>query len=246
MTALIDAARRGRAWARRRGSAVGSVVAVRAQEPVVVLTYDDGPDPAGTRQVLDALAEHDATATFFVLLTRVRQYPTVLAEIIAAGHEIALHGPDHRRPTEFGRTEALRRLLDSRAELEDRAGRTVRWYRPPYGAQTLGTWRATRQAGLTPVMWSGTTWDWRDVGQDERVAKAMATVGGPGSILLAHDGFAGADDGAPDGGPTHDLDRYALTDRVLDGLAQRGLRGVSLGGALAAGARPDLAAWFSR
>ena len=60
-----------------------------------VLTYDDGPTPGVTDRLLPILAEAGATATFFVLLTRVRAHPSMVAELLAAGHEVALHGIDH-------------------------------------------------------------------------------------------------------------------------------------------------------
>lgn len=230
--------------ARRVPAAGGSVVGIRTGEPHVVMTFDDGPDPTGTRAVLRALSEHDATATFFILLTRARRNPAMLAELLAAGHEIALHGVDHARPTTFSAAEARRRLVEGRAELEELSGQQVRWYRPPYGAQTLSTWRATRAAGLTPVMWGGTTWDWRDVAQDDRVAKALSTAAKPGAILLGHDCFAGPEDNAPPGDPEPQLDRHDLIDRILTGLADQGLVGRSLADALESGT-PESAAWFT-
>ena len=126
-----------RGAARRAGRATGSVVRVQTERPELVLTYDDGPDEETTAAILDVLAQHGATATFFVLLTRVREQPELLREIVARGHEIGLHGTDHRRMTTIGRREARARLVDGRAELEGAAGTPVRWYRPPYGAQTL-------------------------------------------------------------------------------------------------------------
>ena len=73
--------------ARRHARFVGSVTEVRTPSSQIVLTYDDGPDPAGTDRILEALARHDATATFFVLVTRARRYGSLLAEVVSAGHE---------------------------------------------------------------------------------------------------------------------------------------------------------------
>lgn len=229
----------------RHSAWVGSVIGVDTPSPEVVLTYDDGPDRTGTAAVLDALDRHGASATFFVLLTRARRDPTLLADLRAAGHEIALHGLDHRRPTSFPADLVRRRLADGRAELEDLAGVRVRWYRPPYGAQSPRSWAATRAVGLTTVMWSGTTWDWRPVSQDERVEKALATAARPGSILLSHDAFADDGDGAEQRGPAPKVDRGDLCDRVLSGLAERGLCGRSLDQALRTG-QLRRAARFSR
>lgn len=221
---------------------MGSVVGVHSAEPLVVMTFDDGPQPGGTDAVLAVLAAHGVSATFFVLLGRVRRYPTLLADVVSAGHEIALHGPDHRSLTLFSYREAFSRTRDARAELEDRAGRRVRWIRPPYGRQTLRSWQAVRRVGLTPVMWSASAWDSRHVTDDERLATAARASGG--SILLAHDGFAGQWDGVDDG-PEPGVDRGALVDHVLTGLRSRGLRPCSLADALEKGT-PERSMWFGR
>jgi peptidoglycan/xylan/chitin deacetylase (PgdA/CDA1 family) len=218
---------------RRLGAPVGSVLSVRTTAPQVVLTFDDGPEPGATDQVLAALAEHGATATFFVLLSKVQRSGGLLDEVVAAGHEIALHGVDHRRLTGFSPREVHDRTLAGRAQLEDRVQRPVRWFRPPYGAQTLSSWRAVRSAGLTTVLWGPTTWDWRDIPQDERVAKAQQGVAA-GAVVLGHDGFPGPEDGVDDG-PAPVLDRADLVRRVLTAYADRGLSGRSLGQVAATG-----------
>ncbi|PZS25522.1 MAG: hypothetical protein DLM58_22270 [Pseudonocardiales bacterium] len=230
---MREALRSVRQFARRRAGFVGSVVEVRPEPGMIVLTYDDGPEPGGTEPVLDALAKHHATATFFVLLTRVRRYGSLLEEIVAAGHEIALHGIDHRRLTDFSPVEVHRRTADGRAELEDTTGRPVTWMRPPYGRQTLFTYLAIRRSGLVPVLWGPTTWDSYDIPQHARVSKAQEGARS-GAILLAHDGFASEMDGAHDG-PAPAVDRGELSDRVLQEYGLRGLSGHSLGDALRSG-----------
>jgi peptidoglycan/xylan/chitin deacetylase (PgdA/CDA1 family) len=220
----------------RRGTGVllGSTVAVRTDAPHVVLTFDDGPEPGGTDRVLTALADAGASATFFMLLTRVRRYRTLCEEVVAAGHEVALHGVDHRALPTLPAAEVSRLVSGGKAELEDVVGQQVRWYRPPYGRQTVRNWRAVTGAGLESVLWGPTTWDWKDVPHADRVAKAQRGVA-KGAIVLAHDGFAGEADGACDG-PAPKLDRGRLIAAVLDGYARRGLKARSLDQALASGA----------
>jgi peptidoglycan/xylan/chitin deacetylase (PgdA/CDA1 family) len=199
----------------------GSVVAVRTAAPHVALTFDDGPEPGGTDRVLAALGDAGATATFFVLLTRVRRHPGLLAEVVAAGHEVALHGVDHRPLPALPLPEVARSVRAGRAELEDVTGQAVRWHRPPYGRQTWGTCRAVLAAGLTPVLWGPSTWDWKDVPHPARLARSREGLR-PGAIVLAHDGFAGPQDLADDG-PAPVLDRGALMRDVLAGYAEQGL-----------------------
>lgn len=218
---------------RLAGPLAGSVVAVRTSRPQVALTFDDGPEPGGTDRVLAALMDAGASATFFVLLTRVRRHGALFDEIVAAGHEIALHGIDHRALPELPPQEVRTALRDGRAELEDRCGTAVRWYRPPYGRQTPRTRWAVARAGMVPVLWGPTTWDWRDVPEERRLEKAVEGVR-PGAVVLAHDGFAGAEDGAFDGPPPV-LDRGRLIRQVLARYAEQGLGACSLGQALTAG-----------
>ncbi|WP_211269013.1 polysaccharide deacetylase family protein [Saccharothrix syringae] len=217
--------------------------AVRTSAPHVVLTYDDGPEPGSTEAVLEALRAFRATATFFVLMTRVRRFPGLLAEVVAEGHEVGLHGLDHRRLTGFPADEVERRTRSGRAELEDVIGRAVTWFRPPYGTQSPRTWRAVTRDGLVPVLWGPTLRDWQDVSQDERVAGALRGSRG-GAIVLGHDGFAGPEDGVDDG-PAPLVDRGDLTRRLLRACGERGLVGRSLGDALVVGEQ-SRRAWFRR
>ena len=219
--------------ARRLSPLFRSVVSVRTSAPVVVFTLDDGPDPEWTPRVLEVLAERGATATFFVLLTRTRRHPELLRRIVEEGHEIALHGEDHRRLTTLDAGEADRMLTQGRAELEALTGARIRWYRPPYGALSIRTWRSVRTAGMVPVLWTTSVLDGRDAAHEERLRRATSGIR-PGAIVLAHDSRAGLDDGVDDGAIAS-FDRAALIADVLDAYAHRGLSTVSLGRALRSG-----------
>ncbi|WP_020076744.1 polysaccharide deacetylase family protein [Cryocola sp. 340MFSha3.1] len=219
------------ALVRRAGAPVGSVMRVRTEEPVVVATFDDGPS-FRTATVLSALADAGATATFFVLLSRTRRDPGLLDDILGGGHELALHGPDHRRLTTLPPDSLAGRMRDARAELEDLAGRPIHWFRPPYGAQSLRSWRAVKAAGMEPVLWGPTLADWRDAPHDERLRLALSAE--RGAIILGHDGHADAVDGVDDG-PAPTVDHATLLPEVVAGYAARGLRLTSLGTAAANG-----------
>lgn len=230
MSAIISG---GKAFVRRHGGGLmGSVTATTS--PGVVLTFDDGPDPTQTPLVLAALRSHEATATFFVLLSRARAFPSLLAEIDAEGHEIALHGPDHRALTRYPVRQARERTAAARHELEDIAQRAVRWFRPPYGRQHPGTWLAVRQVGLTPVLWNGSTGDSQPLSPAQRRERIVSSAR-PGAIVLAHDGIAGVADGVSDPPPAL-ADRAALAATALRVYREHGLRTTSLADALVEGA----------
>ncbi|MGZ4472442.1 MAG: polysaccharide deacetylase family protein [Nocardioidaceae bacterium] len=114
----------------------------------IALTYDDGPDPVSTPAFLGLLDAYDVRATFFLLGAHVEENRSLVREMAAAGHELAVHGWDHRclawkRPGRLA--DELRRTRDLVAEI---GGRPVRWYRPPYGVLTAGG-TARRAAGGT-------------------------------------------------------------------------------------------------
>jgi peptidoglycan/xylan/chitin deacetylase (PgdA/CDA1 family) len=203
---------------RQRGEALVAVRPVEA--PSVLLTYDDGPDPEGTPAVLRELAAVDARATFFVLGTRVRLYPEVLRSVVADGHEIGLHGADHRRVDQVPRPELARALAESKDMLEQLVQRPVVWYRPPYGVLTPSAWTAVNDAGLITAGWTCDIQDWLDLPLEQHLAGLVA-LSGAGEILLAHDAFADGRD-LVDDGPAPPVDRALLARAVLDRITSSG------------------------
>src|SRR5690349_436064 len=73
----------------------GAVTSVETQEPLVALTFDDGPNPASTPEVLRILAQHGARATFFMVGEAATKYPDLVREVAAGGHAIANHSWNH-------------------------------------------------------------------------------------------------------------------------------------------------------
>lgn len=218
-----------------------SIVAVATTEQEIVLTFDDGPTPGETDQILEVLRDHGCTATFFVLANRATKARSLLEEVVAEGHEIAVHGPDHRRLTLFTAREVTERTRAARHTIEDLAGAETRWFRPPYGAQGVRAWWGIRRAGLVPVLWGTTFNDWHDIEPDDRLQQALQGSA-PGTIVLGHDGFAGPCDGVDDG-PEPRLDRAAFLADYLDRIADRGLHAVSLDRGLDSG-QPVLDTWL--
>jgi peptidoglycan/xylan/chitin deacetylase (PgdA/CDA1 family) len=192
-----------------------ALVAVSPTEPPsVLLTYDDGPDPDGTPAVLRELAAAGARATFFVLGTRVKLYPDVFRSVVAEGHEIGLHGADHRRVDRIPAVEFSRLVTASKDMLEQAAQRPVVWYRPPYGHLTPSAWAAVTAAGLTVAGWTCDIRDWRDLPREQHLA-GLQTITRTGEIVLSHDAFADGRDLADDG-PAPPVDRGLLARAVLD------------------------------
>jgi peptidoglycan/xylan/chitin deacetylase (PgdA/CDA1 family) len=158
-----------------------------ARHPHVALTYDDGPDESTTPAFLDLLERHGVTATFFLLGAHVERHRSVVRDLHARGHELAVHGWDHRctavkRPGAL--PDELRRTVGA---LTDVTGTEVRWYRPPYGVLTTEALVAAHAAGLRTVLWSAWGRDWERAATPESVAHRVASALRPGGTVLLHD-----------------------------------------------------------
>ncbi len=194
-------------------------------ERLVALTYDDGPHPEHTPAVLDRLAAHGARATFFVLADRALRHPDLVRRIVADGHELAVHGIDHRRLTDVPAPVAARRVLRARRTVEDVGGVRVRHFRPPYGAHTPALVGLLRARRLETVIWTAEGRDWENRTEPDIAAHVRAGIF-PGSVVLLHDDRA--DPELSDPGDLPRFDRGHATALVLEDLAAGGYRSETL------------------
>jgi peptidoglycan/xylan/chitin deacetylase (PgdA/CDA1 family) len=152
----------------------------------VALTFDDGPDTASTSAFLDLLDRLGVRATFFVLGRHLGDRG-LLRDMAGAGHEIGVHGWDHR-PVALRRPGGLRDdILRTRDLVEDTTGTRVEWYRPPYGLMTPASRWAARSAGLRTVLWSARGRDWERTATATSVAAKVSEQLRPGGTVLLHD-----------------------------------------------------------
>ncbi len=153
----------------------------------VALTFDDGPHPEGTPAVLEVLARAGARATFFVIGEQVRRRPSLVGEIVAAGHVVALHGNRHRLQLRMTGSQVADDVTRGLEAISDAIGAECVWHRPPYGIYSPAGLRAVRDAGLQPLLWSRWGKDWRKFTTPARIAsRALAGVL-PGDVILLHD-----------------------------------------------------------
>ncbi len=129
----------------------------------IALTYDDGPNPAATPHLLEVLARHEVHATFFLIGNFVRQCPTLVREIAAAGHLIGNHTMTHPWLPFHSAARIRRELTDCNAALEDTLGAPVRYLRPPHGARRPYVLRTARELNLIPVQWNIIAGDWKPI-----------------------------------------------------------------------------------
>lgn len=153
----------------------------------VALTFDDGPDPEFTPRVLEALAQHDIKATFFVIGERVRSHPAALREVIAAGHAVGSHTQTHM---EFpGASSAMLKaeLEEARQTIEDIGGIPVSLVRPPRGRLDVKSLYRVPAFGYRIVHWSVTYGDYFRDGPDRLLGRIRHRRPQPRDIVLLHD-----------------------------------------------------------
>ena len=153
----------------------------------VALTFDDGPDPASTPQILDELDRQGWKATFFCLGSQVRRSPGLAQELVARGHEVAVHGDDHRSHLLRSPRATVDDVVKAKDCIQEVTGTRCRWFRPPYGGVALPSLLAGTRSGLQMVLW--TTWgvDWREDSTGESVAANVGRTFHPGATVLLHD-----------------------------------------------------------
>ncbi len=184
--ALAHASPAPAAISARARTALGVRGTVERQQSVG-LTFDDGPHPQGTAAVLERLAEGRAQATFFLVGEQVERRPGLAAEIVAAGHEVALHGHTHRCHLRLLPAQAREDVRRGAAALAEATGRPHRLHRPPFGLYSAATLRLVRRLGLEPVLWSRHGRDWSRRATPRSIARRLGTNVRPGEVLLLHD-----------------------------------------------------------
>jgi peptidoglycan/xylan/chitin deacetylase (PgdA/CDA1 family) len=152
----------------------------------VALTFDDGPDPDATPEVLDALDEIGAHATFFMLGEQLMLHQDIGREVVRRGHEVALHGFEHHEHGELSPQQARDDLARGLGALEASTGRHPRFYRPPYGRFSEHSFKACSWLGMKPVYWSAWGMDWEPI-PPARIADLAGRDLADGAILLLHD-----------------------------------------------------------
>jgi len=200
-----------------------ALFSIATADSVVAFTFDDGPEPGNTDAVLDALAEHDARATFFLIGERAVAHPDLVQRMVDEGHEIGNHGwqlqmavllPAVRLRADIARTDSVLRRFASPT-----------WYRPSVGFYNRGVRWAAESNGYRIALGSIYSGDPQTQNVDHHVDHILKTIQ-PGDIVVLHDGIG---------------DRVTAPEilrRALPELARRGYRTVTLS-ELVAAMEPD-------
>lgn len=154
---------------------------------IVALTFDDGPYPPYTQELLQVLKRQNVRATFFMVAENAARHPELVRQIAAQGHTVALHAERHRDFLKLTCEEQQADVAEGKAILEKLSGQQISLMRPPHGFRDWSVLATLRANGLTAVNWSVIPRDWTNPGAAVIVDRVLAQVT-PGAIILLHDG----------------------------------------------------------
>lgn len=149
----------------------------------IALTFDDGPHPRYTEQLLDGLKERNVVATFFVTGENAQNYPNIIRREQEEGHLIGNHTYSHIQLTSGNRETFREELVKTNEILENITGEKVSFVRPPYGS-----WDKSfeKELNMFPVLWNIDPLDWCSHNAECIAAKVVENAG-DGDIILMHD-----------------------------------------------------------
>lgn len=162
------------------------ISSVPTTHKVVALTFDDGPYPHTTEELLAVLREKKVRATFFVLGSNLEKNKELFAQTVADGHEIGSHAYSHRLLTKLSAEECERELDQAEGLISVYAPRPT-LFRAPGGAYNHAVLNAARKHGYTIINWNIDPLDWQRPPVNTIAARVVGQVK-PGSIVLMHDG----------------------------------------------------------
>jgi peptidoglycan-N-acetylglucosamine deacetylase len=196
-----------------------SLVRGPAGKKRIALTFDDGPTPPVTDQILDILSAYHVTATFFVNGKLVDRFPECLRRIQQAHHSIGNHTYTHlflylksrrRIAREIDRTQdAIERVTGARPEL----------FRCPYGVRWFGLFSVLRHRGMHAIQWSDTGFDWVKKNTPADIARKALENIRDGSVILLHDGC-----GAHEPEEVNHAGTVAALPAIIEGALEKGFK----------------------
>ncbi|WP_079524485.1 polysaccharide deacetylase family protein [Solibacillus isronensis] len=154
-----------------------------ATDKKIALTFDDGPHPKVTKQILKTLEKYEAKATFFVVGQEVKEHPEILKAVYNAGHEIGNHTFNHEKLTTLSTKEIKQQIQATDSLIKSTIGQRATVFRPPYGSYDESI---TDQLSVPNVLWTIDTLDWKHR-DPEKTVQAVKDRAKNGSIILMHD-----------------------------------------------------------
>ncbi|NWQ43660.1 polysaccharide deacetylase family protein [Bacillus sp. EB106-08-02-XG196] len=162
---------------------------VSTAQRAVAITFDDGPNPVYTPQVLEIFSEAKGKATFFMIGEQMGKYPEVVKQVADQGHEIGNHTFTHPKLSQLSIQDCLKEIEETEKLIEKMAGRKPVVFRPPYldyNQDTVSLLQNKRYPMIGALNLEAQ--DWEQPGVEHIVRKSREAVKN-GSILIFHDGY---------------------------------------------------------
>lgn len=175
----------------------GKGITKRIKADGIALTFDDGPNPEYTVQLLDLLKKYGVRASFFVVGSKVRRNPDIIKRMNQEGHTIGVHHFNHVSSWVLSPFQLRKQLDLTEKAIMECTNEQVIFYRPPWGHFNIFTPLLSKRFKV--IMWSGIFGDWKVENCKKSLLPALRTFTESGSILLLHDcgETLGADKEAP-------------------------------------------------
>lgn len=152
----------------------------------IALTFDDGPHPVYTGEILDILREYGIRATFFVVGENVERYPELVERELAEGHEVGNHTYSHCHLSKTSPDQIIREIEACERSVYQLCEYRTKLFRPPEGVLPDAIHDYARNADYTVILWSVDTYDWAHNPINE-IMKNIRRNTEPGDIILMHD-----------------------------------------------------------
>jgi peptidoglycan/xylan/chitin deacetylase (PgdA/CDA1 family) len=152
----------------------------------VALTFDDGPDPEVTPQILDILKQEGVPATFFLVGSKVERYPELVRREVAEGHDLGNHTYHHFELTDLDPAGVRAEITRTNDALERHVGAKTRWFRAPGCHYTPEAVQVIRKCGMVRVDTLDNSGDWANPGVSAILRRTLAHLS-PGDVILCHD-----------------------------------------------------------
>ncbi len=195
------------------------IVRIDTKENMVVFTFDAGSSDVSLTKILEALATHQLTGTFFMTGTWAEKFPEGVKQIAAAGHEIYNHTYSHPHLTQLSDAKILEEFSETEQLVKNLTGKTTKpYFRAPYGERNDHILEVASQSGYQSVYWSTDALDWEEsTGMTaEKVRTRVLDNLKPGAIFLMHVG---------------DTITGSILDGLFESIEQKGYQISSLGNA---------------
>lgn len=152
----------------------------------IALTFDDGPHPIYTPELLEGLKQRGVVATFFVTGANATLYPELIEQMQEDGHVVGNHTYHHVQLSSVGEEIFMKELLETNRVLEGILGEEVMYVRPPFG-----DWKKSieQEVDMFPVLWDIDPLDWCS-GNAEQIVKRVTDNVEDNAIILMHDEYA--------------------------------------------------------